>query len=159
MIVYNNGSGVTPVSGSGTGNQRVVPGSFYYFSNPGSQFNTDSGKWLAVGSGPSTATFILDGVAVDTHAIINVVQEKVVRLASVAADGVNATLDLDAALSAATVVVAKFRKAVIYDAAGDLVMEATGGYTTDTDILVTGNGMMNLVLPAANYSVEVYYTE
>lgn len=162
MIVYNTAAGNTITAGagvlSGVGSQAVTPG-FYYFSNPTSATVVGNGSWLAVGGGASTAMAISDGVAVDSRAIVNGTQEKVVRLATIAADGVNTTLDLHAALTTAVVTVAKFRKAAIYNAAGDLVMHATGGYTTGTDILVTGNGMMNKLLPAGTYSVEVYYTE
>jgi hypothetical protein len=163
MIVYNNGTGNTPApiafgANSGIGNQAVNPG-FYYFSNPGSTFDTSAGQWLPMGGGSSSAVAIADGVASDSYATINATQEKVVRLTSIMADGTNTTLNLDAALTSAGVTVAKFRKAAIYNASGDLVMQATGGYTTGTDILVTGNGMMNKLLPVGPYSVEVYFTE
>lgn len=159
MLVYNNASGTTLTAGNRSSTATGVSAGFYYFSNPGSPFNVTSGQWLPVGGGASTAMAISDGVAVDSRAIVNGTQEKVVRLATIAADGVNTTLDLHAALTTAVVTVAKFRKAAIYNAAGDLVMHATGGYTTGTDILVTGNGMMNKLLPVGTYSVEVYYTE
>jgi|TARA_B110000240_G_C13489167_1_gene448831 hypothetical protein len=156
MIVYNTATGISSI-----GSVDVVPG-YYYYNNPGQTFpsgTATSGVWTPLGGGASSAVAIADGVASDSYATINATQEKVVRLTGIAADGVNTTLDLDAALTTASVTIAKFRKAAIYNAAGDLVMHATGGYTTGTDILVTGNGMMNKLLPAGNYSVEVYYIE
>jgi hypothetical protein len=161
LVVYNTTAGNTQATGAGVGNEAVTKG-FYYFDNPnGSSFGlpTSAGVWTPLGGGSSSAVAIADGVASDSYATINATQEKVVRLTGISADGTNTTLDLDAALTTAGVAVAKFRKAAIYDTAGDLVMQATGGYTTGTDILVTGNGMMNKLLPAGSYSVEVYYTE
>jgi hypothetical protein len=156
LVVYNTGTGA--VTGTmGNGSPDVAPG-FYYYSNP-ARTAWDGGTWTPLGGGSSSAVAIADGVASDSYATINATQEKVVRLTGISADGTNTTLDLDAALTTAGVAVAKFRKAAIYDTAGDLVMQATGGYTTGTDILVTGNGMMNKLLPAGSYSVEVYYTE
>jgi hypothetical protein len=156
LVVYNTGTGA--VTGTmGNGSPNVSPG-FYYYSNP-ARTAWDAGTWTPVGGGASTAMAISDGVAVDSHTIVNATQEKVVRLTGILADGTNTTLNLDTALTSAGVTVAKFRKAAIYDTSGDLVMQATGGYTTGTDILVTGNGMMNKLLPAGSYSVEVYYTE
>ena len=156
LVVFNVGTGAIPSIGMGTSAADVAPG-FYYYRNLGAAWNT--GVWTPLGGGASSAVAIADGVASDSYATINATQEKVVRLANIVADGVNTTLDLNAALTAASVTIVKFRKAAIYNAAGDLVMHATGGYTTDTDILVTGNGMMNKLLPAGDYSVEVYYTE
>jgi hypothetical protein len=164
MIVYNIGTGNTPITGNNPTTATAVTPGFYYFSNPTVDPNNFSptitaGVWTPLGGGSSSAVAIADGVASDSYATINATQEKVVRLTGISADGTNTTLDLDAALTTAGVAVAKFRKAAIYDTAGDLVMQATGGYTTGTDILVTGNGMMNKLLPAGSYSVEVYYTE
>jgi hypothetical protein len=172
MIVYNNASGTTLTAGIRSSTATVVAPGFYYYANPGGNNNYNNvtgdaqaatviGVWTPIGGvgGSSSAVAIVDGVASDSYATINATQEKVVRLTGITADGTNTTLDLDAALTTAGVTIAKFRKAAIYNASGDLVMQATGGYTTDTDILVTGNGMMNKLLPVGSYSVEVYFTE
>jgi hypothetical protein len=172
MIVYNNASGTTLTAGNRSSTATAITPGFYYYSNVGGfneydavsgnpQIATALGVWTPMGGGggSSSAVAIADGVASGSYATINATQEKVVRLTGIAAGGVKTTLDLDAALTSASVTIAKFRKAAIYNAAGDLVMHATGGYTTGTDILVTGNGMMNKLLPVGNYSVEVYYTE
>ena len=45
MIVYNTATGSTPATGSGVGNQNVIPG-FYYFKNSGSPTGTASGRWV-----------------------------------------------------------------------------------------------------------------
>lgn len=50
IIVYNVGTGTTPATGSGIGNQTVSPG-FYYFSNPGSPTSPATGQWLPMGGG------------------------------------------------------------------------------------------------------------
>jgi hypothetical protein len=156
-VVYNVGTGAIPASAMGSSATDVTPG-FYYYSNSAGA-DVDAGVWTPLGGGSSSAVAIADGVASDSYATINATQEKVVRLTGIMADGTNTTLNLDAALTTAGVTIAKFRKAAIYDTSGDLVMQATGGYTTGTDILVTGNGMMNKLLPVGSYSVEVYFTE
>jgi hypothetical protein len=146
------------VSGQGI-TTTVTPG-FYYFSNPtGAAPSTTVGQWLPVGSGAAAAAatvVIANGTAVNNNVTVNGTVERVVRLTGIAADGVNTTLNLSAAITTAGVTVGKFRKASIYNAAGDLVMEATGSY--NAGVLVTGNGFMNNLLPVANYSVELYYT-
>jgi hypothetical protein len=140
MIVYNNGTGNTPApiafgANSGIGNQAVNPG-FYYFSNPGSTFDTSAGLWLPMGGADSSS--------------------KSTEVTGVVADGVTTTLDLGTATIAGSTVT-KFISARIYDAAGDLVMEASKDYNRTTNVFVTGNASMNTLLPAGTYSVVVEY--
>ncbi|CAN1498678.1 hypothetical protein MCEGE10_00432 [Flavobacteriaceae bacterium] len=51
MVVFNTGSGTTPLLGSGIGSQLITPG-FYYFSNPTPtpDFSSASGQWIQLGS-------------------------------------------------------------------------------------------------------------
>ena len=45
MIVYNTATGTTTATGSGVGNQNVIPG-FYYFSNPTGGSISNNGQWI-----------------------------------------------------------------------------------------------------------------
>jgi hypothetical protein len=155
MVVFNSATGNTGNNAATQGQIVPVSPGFYYFSNPGNPGNVTNGRWLPVGGSAATVA-IANGTAVNNNVTVNGTAERVVRLTGIAADGVNTTLNLSAALTTAGVTVGKFRKASIYNASGDLVMEATGSY--NAGVLVTGNGFMNNLLPAANYSVELYYT-
>lgn len=164
MIVYNIGSGATLITGNNPSVSSTVAPGFYYFSNPSvdpDNFSpsVSSGTWIAIGgSGGGGAYTITDGTPVDTNTI-NVAedQEKVVSLVG-AADGSTTYIDLGTTNLGANVV-KQFRRANIYDAAGKLVLTASGDYDVATNVFVTGNGFMNLLLPAAaDYTVELYYT-
>lgn len=160
LVIYNTTIGNTQASGAGVGNQALVKG-FYYFDNAnGAAFGnpTAAGTWTALGSGGGGAFTITSNTPVDTHAI-NVAedQEKVVSLVG-SADGTTTHIDLGIANIAADAV-KQFRKANIYDVNGKLVLIASGDYNVATNKFVTGNGFMNLLLPAADdYTVELYYT-
>ena len=163
FIVFNTETGTTPSSGSGVGNQSVEPG-FYYFNNPspGFGFPTSSGTWTPLGgsggSGGGGAVAVDDDTPTDSDLIINSNQEKVARLSGTA-DGVTTHIDLGTSVLAANTVTT-FRKAIIYDATtGHIKLEANGDYDPATNTFVTGNNMMNILLPAATYMVELYYTE
>ena len=73
------------------------------------------------------------------------------------ADGVSTHIDLGTTILEANTV-KQLRKAIVYDASGNLVFVATGSYDVATNKFVTGNGIMNVVLPAADYEVELYYS-
>jgi hypothetical protein len=152
-IVYNSGTGTTPASGSGVGNQPVTPG-FYYFSNPGSSFNTNSGQWLPFDNG-STRTDVVNNTVNNTNTIINGVPENVVRLDGTTG-GTRTEITLDpAVISAGTV--AELREARIYDQTGKLLMIASSDYDATTNIMTTGDGMVNKLLPAGTYTVELFF--
>jgi Repeat of unknown function (DUF5907) len=54
MIVYNTGTGSTPVTGNNPSiSTNVTPG-FYYFSNPSGSTTVSGGMWKAVGADAST---------------------------------------------------------------------------------------------------------
>jgi len=157
-IVYNNGTGTTPASGSGVGNQPVTPG-FYYFSNPGSSFNTNSGQWLPFDNG-STRTDVVNNTVNNTNTIINGVPEKVVIVPGTA-NGTTTELvpNAGAIISGGPLNVTKLREAKVY-LGNDLLMIASGDYTNATNTLVTGDGMVNKLLRdegADAYLVELYF--
>ena len=158
MLVYNIAEGTTPATGSGIGGQSVAPG-FYYFYNPTPSplRSSASGKWMPLG-GAGGGSVTLDATPKDSDLSIDGVQEKVVRLSGTA-DGTTTHIDLGTSVLAANTV-GTFRKAIIYNGTtGHIVMESTGSYDSATNKFVTGNGMMNVLLPAATYTVELYYTE
>jgi len=100
----------------------------------------------------------LDATPKDSDLKVGNVQEKVVRLSGTA-DGITAHINLGTTVLGANSV-GNFRKAIIYHGTSDhIVMESTGAYDPATNKFVTGNGMMNVRLPAATYKVELYYTE
>lgn len=158
MVVYNNTASATTVT---TGDNpstsvSVVPG-FYYFSNPNGEANGNltSGVWKPIGD--STKVAITDNIIKDTNVTVNGAVEKVAKLAGTA-DGTSSFVTIGTGTLPANTVV-KFRKAVIYDAAGDLVFETSAvAYNKATNVVKTGSGFINQVLPAGTYSVEVFYT-
>jgi hypothetical protein len=141
MIVYNTGTGNTPVTGNNPTTSVTVEPGFYYFSNPTiSAFDVPSiaaGVWLPIGGQSAT------------------VKSKTVPV-TVAANPTTATLDLGLAVIGASEV-AIFLGAKVYDASGNLVMTADSAYNKVTNELTTGNGMMYQVLPAGDYTVVVDY--
>lgn len=156
LVVFNTGTGAIPANGMGTSASDVEPG-FYYYRNTGTSWN--SGEWLPLGSGSGGGAFsIQENTPTDTQLINSAAdQEKVIELVGTT-DGVNTTIDLGTTHLAADAV-NQFRKANIYNSSGALVLIATGDYDSSTNVLVTGNGMMNLLLPAASdYKVELFYT-
>lgn len=153
MIVYNTVSGTTPATGSGIGGQTVEPG-FYYFSNPGSTGNSATGEWIPFVGGSDTKTEITNNTINETTTIINGVPEKVVLVDGVA-DGTTTQLTLDGTILSSGDVT-KLREAKIYQG-NRLFMIASGDYDAAGNVLVTGDGMVNKLLPAGTYSVELYY--
>lgn len=149
MLVYNTATGTSSI-----GSVAVAPG-FYYYSNPGAS-SPSTGTWIPIVG--SEAAAIMDDVSVDTGNDVNGSEERVVRLSG-SADGSTTHIDLGTTVLAANTV-SVFRKAIIYDAtSGHVVTESTGDYDVATNRFVTGNGLMNFLLDAGTYDVEVYYTE
>ena len=157
LVVFNIGSGTTPSSGSGIGSQEVEPG-FYYFSNPGSPFNTNAGEWKPLGSEGSPKIHVTENTPTETNLVtVDTTVEKVISITGTA-DGITTHMDLGTTVLPKDTVV-NFRKAIICDSTGSQVLVATGSYDSATNKFVTGNGMMNYCLPAGNdYKVELYYT-
>ncbi len=153
LVVYNTGTGAVTM---GTSAADVAPG-FYYYSNP-SATTWNTGVWTPI-SGGGAATAIVDDVPVDTGNDVNGAEERVVRLSGTA-DGSTTHIDLGTTTVLPANTVNVFRKAIIYDAtSGHVVSESTGDYDVATNKFVTGNGLMNFLLDAGTYDVEVYYTE
>lgn len=153
MIVYNTITGSTPATGSGIGNQDVTPG-FYYFSNPTSTNGaTLNGEWIRLDGG-SSRTEVNNNTINETTTIINGVPEKVVLVDGVA-NGTTTELTLDAAVLSSGDVT-QLREAKIYQGTR-LLMVASGDYDSAGNVLVTGDGMVNKLLPAGTYTVELYY--
>lgn len=152
IVVYNTATSGTAGIGSTEG--TLSPGFWYYENTSG---NSSGGTWKPLGSGAS-AIAIADGTVTDSDLTINSNQEKVIRLSGTA-DGVTSHIDLGTSVLAANTV-SSFRKAVVYNSTtGHVVLEATGDYDATTNKFVTGNTIMNVVLPSATYMVELYYIE
>ena len=156
LVVYNTGSGAV-IGDMGTSTEDVAPG-FYYYSNPSATTWT-TGVWTPMGGGAGGGDVTLANDApVDSGLIIGTAPERVVQLSGTA-DGTTAQIDLGTSVLAANTV-SRFRKAIVYDAtSGHIILESSGAYDSVTNKFITGNGMMNYLLPAATYTVEVYYTE
>lgn len=152
LLVYNTGTGVVTM---GTSAKDVVPG-FYYYNNP-SASTWSTGVWTPMGGGAGGgAVAVNDGTPTDSDLIINSAKEKVARLSGTA-DGLTTHIVLGTSVLAANTV-DTFRKAIVYDnTSGHIIMEATGDFDPTTNTFVTGNGIMNVLLPAATYKVELYY--
>jgi hypothetical protein len=138
MIVYNIGTGNTPITGNNSSTATAVTPGFYYFSNPTGQatLSVTDGRWLPLG-----------GSSVKSKEVTVVVP----------ANPTTATLDLGTSVIAASEV-NSFLGAKIYDSTGqNLVMTADSAYNKSTNLLTTGNGIMCQVLPAGTYKVVVDY--
>jgi hypothetical protein len=156
-IVYNTGNGTTPTSGSGVGSQEVEPG-FYYFKNLNSSGSSSTGMWVRLGSEGSPKIHVTENTPTETNLVtVDTTVEKVISITGTA-DGITTHMDLGTTVLPKDTVV-NFRKAIICDSTGNQVLVATGSYDSATNKFVTGNGMMNYCLPAANdYKVELYFT-
>ena len=156
MIVFNTGVGALPSGGMGTSNSDLSVG-FYYYRNTGDSWN--SGVWTPLGGeGSSSKVHITENTATETNLVTaTTAMEKVISITGTA-DGVTTHMDLGTNVLPKDTVV-NFRKAIICDSTGKQVLVATGSYNSATNKFVTGNGMMNYCLPAANdYKVELYFT-
>ena len=152
IVVYNTATSGTAGIGSTEG---TLSAGFWYYENTSG--NSTGGTWRPLG-GAGGGSVTLDATPKDSDLSIDGVQEKVVRLSGTA-DGTTTHIDLGTSVLAANTV-GTFRKAIIYNGTtGHIVMESTGSYDSATNKFVTGNGMMNVLLPAATYTVELYYTE
>ena len=153
MVIYNTGTGISSVGGG----VSVTPG-FYYFSNTSSSGSTSTGTWKPLGSSESPKIHIIENTATETNLVTaNTATEKVISITGTA-DGITTHMDLGTSVLSEDTVV-NFRKAIICDSNGTQVLVAKGSYDSATNKFVTGNGMMNICLPAANdYKVELYFT-
>ena len=155
LIVYNTAT--SGVAGVGSTEGTLSEG-FWYYDNKTT--SVTGGTWKPLGRDGSSGAFaILANTPVDTGVTNSVDDmEKVIELTGTT-DGTNTSIDLGTTNLAAGSV-KQFRKANIYDSTGALVLVATGSYDASTNVLITGNGMMNILLPAASdYKVELFYTE
>jgi dihydroxyacetone kinase DhaKLM complex PTS-EIIA-like component DhaM len=155
MIVYNTATGQSSI-----GDVSVEPG-FYYYSNPGQNFptgNVNAGTWKPLGSAEAPKVHVTENEVTETNLVMaNTATEKVISITGTA-DGITTHMDLGTSVLSEDTVV-NFRKAIICDSNGTQVLVATGSYDSATNKFVTGNGMMNICLPAANdYKVELYFT-
>jgi hypothetical protein len=158
MIVYNTVAGTTPANtGSnlvGVGGQSVDVG-FYYFSNPTSASVNGNGEWVQLGSAASK--FTVSNTATETNTVTVAGPENVIELTGTT-DGTNTKIDLGSTVDPTTI--NRIRKAFIYDDTGALLMIASGEFEDNSGnlVLITGDGMVNKLLPAAtNYTVELYF--
>jgi len=163
MIVYNTGTGNTPSGGNNPTTSTAVTPGFYYFSNTSVDpdfFNPTitQGEWKPLGSEGSPKFHVTENTATETNLVtVDAFMEKVISITGTA-DGVNTHMALGTSVLPSNTVV-NFRKAIICDSTGKQVLVATGSYDSATNKFVTGNGMMNFLLPAANdYKVELYFT-
>jgi hypothetical protein len=156
LVVFNTGKGPIPASGMGSSTADVSPG-FYYYRNTGNSWN--SGVWTPMGGeGSSPKIYITENTPTETNLVtLDTTVEKVISITGTA-DGITTHIDLGTTVLPKDTVI-NFRKAIICDNTGNQVLVATGSYDSATNKFVTGNGMMNYLLPAANdYKVELYYT-
>jgi hypothetical protein len=155
LIVFNTATGQSSI-----GDVSVEPG-FYYYSNPDQNFpngDAQAGTWKPLGSAGSPKIHITENTPTETNLVTaNTATEKVISITGTA-DGITTHIDLGTTVLPKDTVI-NFRKAIICDNTGNQVLVATGSYDSATNKFVTGNGMMNYCLPAANdYKVELYFT-
>ena len=153
LIVYN-----TATSGeAGVGNTEGTLSEGYWFYENKTN-STTGGTWKPLGSEGSPKVHIIENTATETNLVTaTTAMEKVISITGTA-DGVTTHMDLGTNVLPKDTVV-NFRKAIICDSTGKQVLVATGSYNSATNKFVTGNGMMNFLLPAANdYKVELYFT-
>ena len=153
LIVYN-----TATSGeAGVGNTEGTLSEGYWFYENKTN-STNGGTWKPLGSAEAPKVHVTENEVTETNLVMaNTATEKVISITGTA-DGITTHMDLGTTVLPKDTVV-NFRKAIICDSNGTQVLVATGSYDSATNKFVTGNGMMNICLPAANdYKVELYFT-
>jgi dihydroxyacetone kinase DhaKLM complex PTS-EIIA-like component DhaM len=153
LIVYN-----TATSGeAGVGNTEGTLSEGYWFYENKTN-STNGGTWKPLGSAEAPKVHVTENEVTETNLVMaNTATEKVISITGTA-DGITTHMDLGTSVLSEDTVV-NFRKAIICDSNGTQVLVATGSYDSATNKFVTGNGMMNICLPAANdYKVELYFT-
>ena len=153
LIVYN-----TATSGeAGVGNTEGTLSEGYWFYENKTN-STNGGTWKPLGSAEAPKVHVTANEVTETNLVMaNTATEKVISITGTA-DGITTHMDLGTSVLSEDTVV-NFRKAIICDSNGTQVLVATGSYDSATNKFVTGNGMMNICLPAANdYKVELYFT-
>ena len=153
LIVYN-----TATSGeAGVGNTEGTLSEGYWFYENKTN-STNGGTWKPLGSAEAPKVHVTENEVTETNLVMaNTATEKVISITGTA-DGITKHMDLGTSVLSEDTVV-NFRKAIICDSNGTQVLVATGSYDSATNKFVTGNGMMNICLPAANdYKVELYFT-
>ena len=153
LIVYNTAT--SGEAGVGSTEGTLSEGYWFYENKTNS---TNGGTWKPLGSAGSPIVHITENTATETNLVtVDDTMEKVISITGTA-DGITTHMDLGTSVLSEDTVV-NFRKAIIFDSTGKQVLVATGSYDSATNKFVTGNGMMNICLPAANdYKVELYFT-
>jgi hypothetical protein len=160
FIVYNTAT--SGVAGIGNTEGTLTKG-FWYYDNPtptgGAPNNSsliNAGTWRPL---RPSRTVVNNNVSETGTVIENgngPVSEWVARLDGVA-NGTTTEIDLGTNIIPANTVY-EFRQAKIYDKlTGELLLVATGRYDSATNVLVTGDAMVNKLLPAGTYAVELYF--
>ncbi|WP_106914919.1 hypothetical protein [Chryseobacterium aurantiacum] len=161
MIVYNSKAGNTPGTGSGVGNQAVVPG-FYYFSNPtggsGNAYATSTGQWMAVGGSPKVT---IGTAETTTNTIINVspgVDKQVYAIkGSFTASGTSTTVSIPSPSGMTSLYGITIYKVT---GTGNKVVYSRDLYSYNvgpTNNAITGSPSMSVVYPADTYDYVLEY--
>ena len=136
LVVYNTAVG--GVAGVGATEGTLTKG-FWYYDNPtaagGSPNNTltNAGTWKPVGAVSTVKTKTIDTFVLNSA---------------------SAELNLNSVFPET---VTEYLGAKIYNAAGDLVIEATSDFNRTSKLLTVGTGMLYQALPAATYKIVVEY--
>ena len=135
---------------AGTTNGQMVystaDNNFYYW---------DGAAWTCLGCGAGTTTkWDISATEVETNTTVNGAQIYAIRKPGT-------TTGTTTEISVGAFAVAQFRGAKIYDPSGNILLLETnnGNYNSGTGTFITGDGMVNTLLPAGTYVVELYYTK
>lgn len=159
MIVYNTGTGNTPATGSGIGNQAVNPG-FYYFSNPtagpvSGNFSINAGQWLPLGS---SAKFDVTTAETTTNTLVNGNQVYAKRGQFVASGTSTAPTSYTNAVIIPTT--GSLYRITIFQAGTNNVYDnSVYSYDKATGNFITGSPSMSVVYPSGTYDYTVEYTK
>lgn len=152
MVVFNTGSGTTPLLGSGIGSQLITPG-FYYFSNPTPtpDFSSASGQWIQLGSNVKNYTT----TPIKTATSIDGAQVWAVK-GSFVATGTSALASVTMPTG-----MTGYYKMTTYQGGKTFRSDISEFKMTTTvlniDNVVTGNGLFSEVYPAGTYDYTLEY--
>ena len=154
MIVYNTGTGNTPSTGSGIGNQPVVPG-FYYFSNPGTTTSTSTGRWLPIGESSKvniTSAETLTNTSIASAPIY-------ARKGTFNASGSSTAPTFPSGAIVIPSTGSLYRITIFQAGTNNVYANSVFSYDKATGNFITGSPSISVVYPSGNYDYIVEYTK
>ncbi|MDR2236513.1 MAG: hypothetical protein LBE92_10335 [Chryseobacterium sp.] len=159
IIVYNTATGTTPSTGSGIGNQAVVPG-FYYFSNPGTPTSPATGQWIPLGGAPIDPKV---NVVTTGDTVTNTLINNVPIYARKGSFTVNGTTTAATPATGNAVIIptagSLYRITIFQAGTNNVYANSVYSYDKATGNFVTGAPSMSVVYPAGTYDYVVEFTK